>query len=59
MNNHYISMATQNPLLTDRKRTRTLYDILRLESPQICSWPRFLLVKGTYDERPYCRLSPY
>ena len=53
-------MATQNPLLMDRKRTRTTLDMTtNLDSPQICSWPRFLLVKGTDDERPLCRLSPF
>ena len=53
-------MATQNPLLMDRKRTRTSLDMTtNLDSPQICSWPRFLLVKGTDDERPLCRLSPF
>ena len=54
-------MATQNPLLMDRKRTRTWLDIMttNLDSPQICSWPRFLLVKGTDDERPLCRLSSF
>ena len=30
-----------------------------LDSPQICSWPRFLFIKGTDDERPLCRLSPF
>ena len=42
-------MSTQNLLLTDRKRIRTLLDIMTttLDSPQICSWPRFLLVKGS------------
>ena len=54
-------MATQNPLLTDRKRTRTLLDIMTTswDSPKICSWPRFPLVKGTDDERPLCRLSTF
>ena len=36
-----------------------LHTILNLDSPQICSWPRFLLVKGTNDERPLCRLSTF
>ena len=59
-NNHSNIMATQN-LLMDRKRTRTSLDIMTttLDSPQICSWPRFLLVKGTDNERPLCRLSPF
>ena len=58
-NNHFNIMATQN-LLSDRKRTRTSLDIMTStsDSPQICSWPRFLLEKGTDDERSLCRLSP-
>ena len=54
-------MATQNLLVTDRKRTRTLLDIMTmtLDSHQICSWPKILLVNGTDDERPFCRLSPF
>ena len=61
MNNHLNIMATQNLLQTDRKRTKTLLDIMTsiLDSPEICSWPRFLLVKRTDDERPLCRLSPF
>ena len=54
-------MATQNPLLMDRKRTTTSLDILTtsLESPQIFPWPQFLLVKGTDDEKQLCRQSPF
>ena len=52
-------MATQHSHLTNRKRSRT--DILTssLDSVQICSWPRFLLIKGTDNERPLFKLSPF
>ena len=60
-NNHFNIMATQSLLVMDRKRTRTSLEIMTttLDSSQICSWPRFLLVKETDDERPLCRLSPF
>ena len=50
-------MATQNSLLIDRKSSRP--DIMTTDfgSAQICSWPR--LIKGTNDERPLCKLSPF
>ena len=52
-------MATQHSQLADRKRSRT--DILTssLDSVQICSWPRFLLIKVTDYERPLFKLSPF
>ena len=55
-------MATQNTQTTDRKRIRTSPDFMtsNLDSVQICTWPRFLLVKGTTDnERPLSKLSPF
>ena len=30
-----------------------------LDSVQIRTWPRFLLVKGTDNERPLSKLSPF
>ena len=49
MNKYYNIMATQNTQMTDRKRIRTSPDFMtsNLDSVQICTWPRFLLVKGT------------
>ena len=56
--NIYYIMATQNSLLIDRKRSRP--DMTSdFDSAQICSWPRFLLIKGTDDERPLFKLSPF
>ena len=52
-------MATQNSLLIDRKRSRPDIMTTDFDSAQICSWPRFLLVKGTNDERPLYKLSPF
>ena len=54
-------MATQNTQTTDRKRIRTSPDFMtsNLDSVQICTWPRFLLVKGTDNERPLSKLSPF
>ena len=58
MKNHSNTMATQNSLLMDRKRSRT--DMTTdFDSVQICSWPRFLLIKGADDERPLFKLSPF
>ena len=47
--------------MTDRKRIRTSPDFMttNLDSVQICTWPRFLLVKGTDNERPLSKLSPF
>ena len=61
MNNHFNIMASQNSQMTDRKRIRTLpeFMITNLDSAQICSWPRFMLVKGTDNERPLSKLSPF
>ena len=61
MNNHYNIMATQNFQMTDRKRIRTLPELMitNSDSAQICTWPRFLLVKGTDNERPLSKLSPF
>ena len=58
-NNHYNIMATQNSQLTDRKRIRTSPELMiaNSDSAQICIWPRFLLVKGTDNERPLSKLS--
>ena len=60
-NNHYNIMATQNSQLTDRKRIRTSPELMitNSDSAQICTWPRFLLVKGTDNERPLSKLSPF
>ena len=52
-------MATQNLLLIDRKRSRPDIMTTDFDSAEICSWPRFLLIKGTNDERPLCKLSPF
>ena len=52
-------MATQHSQLTDRKRSRTDILTTSLDSVQICSWPRFLLIKGTDNERPLSKLSPF
>ena len=60
-NNHYNIMATQNSQMTDRKRIRTSPEVMitNLDSAQICTWPRCLLVKGTDNERPLSKLSPF
>ena len=52
-------MATQHSQLADRKRSRSDILTLSLDSVQICSWPRFLLIKGTDNERPLFKLSPF
>ena len=52
-------MATQNSLLIDRKRSSPDITTTDFDSVQICSWPRFLLIKGTNDERPLNKLSPF
>ena len=52
-------MATQHSQLTDRKQTRTDNLTTSLDSAPICSWPCFLLIKGTDSERPLSKLSPY
>ena len=57
--NLYYSMATPNSLLIDRKRSRPDMMTTNFDSAQICSWPHFLLIKGTSDERPLCKLSPF
>ena len=57
-NLNYI-MATQHSLLIDRKRSRPDIKTTDFDSAQICSWPRFLLIKGTNDERPLYKLSPF
>ena len=54
-----LNMATQHSQLTDRKRSRTDILTTSLDSVQICSWPRFLLIKGTDNERPLSKLSPF
>ena len=61
MNKYYNIMATQNTQMTDRKRIKTSPDFMtsNLDSVQICTWPRFLLVKGTDNERPLSKLSPF
>ena len=59
MNNYYFTMATQHSQMTDRKRTRTDILTTSLDSAPICSWPRFLLIKGTDNERPLYKLSPF
>ena len=59
MNNYYFTMATQHSQMTDRKRTRTDVLTMSLDSAPICSWPRFLLIKGTNNERPLSKLSPF
>ena len=46
MKNHTNNMATQNSLLMDRKRSRPDIMTTDFDSAQICSWPRFLLIKG-------------
>ena len=48
-----------NTQLTDRKRSRTDILTTNLDTVQICSWPRFLLMKGTDNERPLSKLSPF
>ena len=47
--------------MTDRKRIRTSpeFMITNSNSAQMCSWPRFLLVKGTGNESPLSKLSPF
>ena len=57
--NLYYIMATQHSLLIDRKRSRPDIMTTDFDSAQICSWPRFLLIKGTNDERPLYKLSPF
>ena len=57
--NIYYIMATQNSLLIDRKRSRPDIKTTDFDSAQICSWPRFLLIKGTNGERPLYKLSPF
>ena len=52
-------MATQHSQMTDRKQTRTDILTTSLDSAPICSWPRFLLIKGTDNERPLSKLSPF
>ena len=52
-------MATQNSLLIDRKISRPDITTTDFDSSQICSWPCFLLIKGTNDERPLYKLSPF
>ena len=59
MNNYYFTMATQHSQMIDRKRTRTDILTTSLDSAPICSWPRFLLIKGTDNERPLSKLSPF
>ena len=60
-NNHYNIMVSQNSQMTDRKRIRNLpeFMITSSDSAQICSWPRFLLVKGTDNARPLSKLSTF
>ena len=60
-NKHYNIMATQNSQMTDRKRIRTLPELIitNWDSTKICTWPRFLLLKGTDNERPLSKLSPF
>ena len=60
-NNHLNIMASQNSQMTDRKRLRTSPEIMtmNLDFAQICTWPRFLLVKGTDNERPLSKQSPF
>ena len=52
-------MATQHSQLIDRKQTRTDILTTSLDSSQICSWPCFLLIKGTDNDRPLPKLSPF
>ena len=59
MKNHPNIMVTQNSLLMGRKRSRPDIMTTDFDSAQICSWPRFLLIKGTDDERPFCKLSSF
>ena len=61
MNKYYNIMATQNTQMIDRKRIRTSPDFMttNLDSVQICTWPCFLLVKETDNERPLSKLSPF
>ena len=59
MKNIYYIMATQNSLMIDRKRSRPDITTTDFDSAQICSWPRILLIKGTNDERPLYKLSPF
>ena len=56
--NIYI-MAAQNSLLIDRKRSRPDIKTTYFDSAQICSWPHFLLIRSTNDERHLCKLSPF
>ena len=58
MKNLYYIMATQNSLLNDRKRSRPDIMTTDFNSAQIFSWLHFLLIKGTNNERPLCKLSP-
>ena len=59
MNNNCFTMATQHSQLTDRKRNRTDTLTMNLDSSQIYSWPRFLLIKGTDNERPLSKLPSF
>ena len=61
MNKYFNIMAPQNTQMTDKKRIRTSPDFMttNLDSVQICTWPRFLLVKGTENERRLSKLSPF
>ena len=54
-------MAAQNTQMIRMKRIRTSSDFMttNLDSVQICAWPQFLLVKGTDNERPLSKLSPF
>ena len=60
-NNHFDIMASQNFQMTDRKRIRTLPEFMITNSDfaQICSWPRFMLIKGTDNERPLSKLPSF
>ena len=57
--NNYFTMATQHSQMTDRKRSKTDILTTSLDSAPICSWPRFLLIKGTDNERPLSKLPPF
>ena len=59
MNNYYFTMATQHSQMTDRKQSRTDILTTSLDSAPICSWPCFLLIKGTDNERPLSKPSPF
>ena len=57
--NIYYIMAIQNSLLIDRKRSRPDIMTTDFDSAQFCLWPHFLLIKGTNEERPLYKLSPF